>query len=306
MNQYIMMTRIAQAALDTEGAIFGGYVRDKIIHDNGARKFYRQNPDATKEQYNDREFHPESVDRLLMPEDIDVLFEKPGMLDTFVKVVLRRYPILKVRTKRRPFPYVEEGGQRVTMYKLVFSAKPLKDFIKTSCPFPVVLDGVNDTPTLSVNVDVVVTDQAVHAGLDYECNGLIMRRDSITASHGLPGDQASNLVRIISDIEQRIAVEVIFSGRRFTKMVNRPGWQILGGLIERPLNREGDCLLCLSSVTKGEALKLSCCSALYHPKCLETSLNTEHTGVLDKGRCFHCRRPVELGVSREAGVVGPF
>jgi hypothetical protein len=293
MNQYVMMKRIADVVMDSNGAIFGGYVRDKIIHDNNCKKFWRQYPKATQQQYEDPDFHPETADRLLIPSDIDAWFADRCEFDGFVKMMAARYPVLKMQKQRKHFDYT--GGTPIKVYKLIFRSMPLKQFIKNSCPFLVPDDVISaDTPVLSVCVDVIISEIPPSQGhLDYECNGLVMRKDSITVSCDVPGNNVTNLIRIMDDIKGRVAVEVNFIGRRFNKMYMKYGWVIRGGLIERPITMEGECLLCMTHVEKESALKLACCSALYHSSCLERSMNTEGTGMFAKGCCFHCRRPIE-------------
>jgi hypothetical protein len=96
-------------------------------------------------------------------------------------------------------------------------------------------------------------------------------------------------LKIIDDIKDKIAIQFTFSGKRFKKMTQKDGWKVVGGIIERPMTHSGECLICHEHVEIKEAQKLNCCSAVYHPDCMHKALVENGTGMIDKGRCFHCR-----------------
>lgn len=78
-SQYLLQERIATFFLDHGGIIFGGYVRDKILHDRHAETFYgtwKDSEDISK--YTDVNFHPSTIYRLLLANDIDVFIRKDG------------------------------------------------------------------------------------------------------------------------------------------------------------------------------------------------------------------------------------
>jgi hypothetical protein len=52
-----------------DSVIFGGAVRDFLLHSNASREFYKL---STLEKYDDPTIHPELSDRFLLPTDIDM------------------------------------------------------------------------------------------------------------------------------------------------------------------------------------------------------------------------------------------
>ena len=52
-----------------DAIVFGGAVRDSILHSHASREFYKL---STRDKYDDPTIHPELSDRFLLPTDIDI------------------------------------------------------------------------------------------------------------------------------------------------------------------------------------------------------------------------------------------
>jgi hypothetical protein len=98
--QWTNYTRIRNKLLNSGGIIFGGAVRDEILHNKCASKYYKeqqeyykQHPDIrnnTAEAYNYDGVLPHTKDRLLIPTDIDVILDVKSY-DDLIKHFTRYY-----------------------------------------------------------------------------------------------------------------------------------------------------------------------------------------------------------------------
>jgi hypothetical protein len=71
--KYHMIRRLQQFLIENGFCIYGGYVRDMMIHDYYATKFYKKSGIYT-DLYSDENFLPEYKGRLVVPKDIDCFF----------------------------------------------------------------------------------------------------------------------------------------------------------------------------------------------------------------------------------------
>jgi len=67
--KYKMMSKLEDLLLGFGFIIFGGYVRDKMIHDYYSKKFY--NRPCGNQFFSDKNVHPKLKGRLVIPKDID-------------------------------------------------------------------------------------------------------------------------------------------------------------------------------------------------------------------------------------------
>lgn len=77
------------ATKDNNGMVFGGYLRDAIIKDYNTDKFMdihsKLEKDERTQKYWDFNYHPETLERLLIPSDIDVSFLFEEDATNFIK-----------------------------------------------------------------------------------------------------------------------------------------------------------------------------------------------------------------------------
>ena len=70
-----MLCKIQNFLIENGFCIYGGYVRDTIIHDYYAKKFYKKmDVYADTKLYSDENFLPDYKGRLVVPKDIDCFF----------------------------------------------------------------------------------------------------------------------------------------------------------------------------------------------------------------------------------------
>jgi hypothetical protein len=289
MDTYKLLNELGTHILASKGIIFGGYVRDTILHDHGAHEFYKVHPKATKQQYNDPSFHTETNDRLLIPNDIDVCFETYDAMNGWIADLKKRYgSLLMCRKSESTTGYMQGKRQFKIVCKFVVNTTTVKKFL----PVPVSID-VTPIEFREIDVDVVISETMPTFGkLDYECNGLVMKGDQLMLSCDIDTLRPQkNLLRIIDDIKDKVAYEVTFQMHRFHKMMKRSDWKIKSVFIERLLNPVNeDCLFCHELIQVEDKVNLECCAAMYHYDCLIKCLRRDETGMIDRGwKCFHCR-----------------
>lgn len=72
-TKYKMMRKLQTIVLELGGCIFGGYVRDMLIHDHYSAKYYKKF--GSSDHYSDEIFDEETKGRLVIPQDMDCLFK---------------------------------------------------------------------------------------------------------------------------------------------------------------------------------------------------------------------------------------
>jgi len=71
--KYLTMVKVGDLFMEKGAIIFGGFIRDKYIHDHYANLFYDKKMD--KDRYTEVDYDPDTKHRLLVPKDIDVFIK---------------------------------------------------------------------------------------------------------------------------------------------------------------------------------------------------------------------------------------
>ena len=308
--------RIKDAALDMRGVVFGGAVRDLIIHNHAASSFYDK---VGKGLYNDSDYNdfyvdPETRDRFILPQDIDVVFYSKTDLRKFKETLARSgFVIINESTPHSPSYYFANFPEGWLHSKWVVTIKLhelLVNHTRTADIPTYEVDVIFPDPTTSV---VVNHNMLPPFGVaDFECNALAIVKVhgqemftidnkflSVLGSSGL--SRQVTIERITKDI---IAKKAIFIGcdgmeNRIRKMIYR-NYAIQTDIInvsyspqELPsfpppmvVKSEDDtkadvCLICFDEV-KSDYVGLKCCKGKYHPKCLKQVIEIFDT-------CPQCR-----------------
>lgn len=80
--QWLTIRGFIKIVVDSNGIVFGGAVRDWILHDYHAQSFYRYCQSINlphkevNSKYIDIKFHPESKDRIVLPRDVDIVIRE--------------------------------------------------------------------------------------------------------------------------------------------------------------------------------------------------------------------------------------
>jgi hypothetical protein len=315
-QRYKVIREVAEMAVaNGNGTVFGGYVRDFIRHEHAAKKFYASHK---KETYTDPSVSPDTLDRLVVPNDIDVHFESDADYRVFRTAL--RSNFYNVRVTRIENVYtsdclvrhlklrvnLELGANDVA--RCVFKGKSglAKEVFMAELLRRISSSSISTEP---FDIDVLISGQRdpPFTDLDFQCNGLVMNATGIGLCKWLKNGRTPTgiyrmLDTIITDIKSNRAVVETLKRSRWDKMAGK-GWDIMGGGVEKVKKQGEICTLCLEDLQPDEVYKFSCCNASYHRPCMSKIISSGQTAIADTGRCPHCRQAIDL-FSDEIGVFG--
>lgn len=316
--------------------IYGGYIRDNLIHDAMADKFYECYD--TFEEYNNPMIDKSTLLRTLVPQDIDVVFDTTANYDHFVcHITSMGYSVFPYHK-----PYHEEEYK--TSETVPISAENrFKIKIKNNQP----IQFLSNHRFLSVDfskteiiVDVTVC-RCYDIKPDFLCNSLMVsssgfikygRKDFIFESaQSFLNREKKELEDILVIELQIIKMEAVIVPancckikvpdlHRLKKMVKK-GWRIMYNnsstrYMHQLINDcEDCCVICRDKFTEIATVpgvhtllngfKFGCCSASYHPKCMlevmESSPNvlTSSYSFIDYYKCVQCSQKAIIDVLRD-------
>lgn len=237
---------LANIIVESGGEVFGGFVRDSILHDYYAKEYYKKckendiSPEKTEQEYNNEEFYPESKDRMVIPSDIDCYITGVANLAQFEsKLSMNKYSYNRLFTRTNASKYlkrltVPENSLIHIRYKVycMDSGKKhiFKQFITKNLPeyfqhsVKNMINGFLENllhesmygPEVFIDVLVNKTEDILEppfGNLDFECNGLILGKNGIRLTESLSNSvnmfyNTTKLHQIMRDILQRNAVIV--------------------------------------------------------------------------------------------------
>lgn len=224
------LLKVLQIILICKGTVFGGFVRDRIMHDYHAKLFFekakKQGIKGSKrlvKAYNDPLVIPEHADRLVIPADMDCF-----ILTEEFEVLKKAMLTFGYKMKR-----VSAFEARKDAYVLNSPDIKIKKFV--ICPdisIPAIRRLIGDS--LDIKIDIILSEEYKEPpfnNVDFECNALVMTPDGdIRVSQNLgyedPLSKIEALNRIIADIAARRAVVVEHKRSRVEKMT-RKMWDII-------------------------------------------------------------------------------
>lgn len=286
-NRYVLMQEVAELAIMNGGTIFGGFVRDFLLHEHASKEFYNNH---NGENYNCVKIAPELKDRFLVAMDVDVRFESREQFASF-KSDLENKMSYKIRFG--PGSY----GKVISMYlslEIKMVRPPIPSFAKRLITNQI-MECVKIVPGGDFKVDVVIGNEPLNQGLDFECNGLVMNSNGIQLgpelSYGLsPIGKFRRLEEIKSDILKKRALGFSFNEKRWKKMDEKGDWEIITDVVCKVKPEQGDmCVICHD---ENPMYKFTCCNARYDFLCMKKVI------LHDNKKCPHCRE--EFGFGEEA------
>lgn len=179
--KYLTMTRLSALLIEQGAIIFGGFVRDMIIHNHYALAFYDNS--VGQDKYDDESYDTETKHRLLVPNDIDVFVkgneEEVGKLYEFI------------RTKG----FFVEIKKRRAMYSIFDNIYQHKIVIKTQ--------KVTGLPSIKIDLDILYSSEdnikPPFKRLDLLCNSLLLDNNGITVS-----DQTGTRFDLMNHFERKL------------------------------------------------------------------------------------------------------
>lgn len=292
MNSHKYLSGVADAILCIDGAvIFGGYVRDNIIHNMASRKFYEVN--KSKGDYDNPNILPETYDRFLLPRDIDCFMRTSDLpkLEEIFKA--RGIRIITQQDKSLHNYALKTGEFKLTSFMIGLEISPLLKALVS-----------DDLRHMRFAVDVVHHEnisgkEPPFNEIDFDCNALIMDGSKqvrlstrIFSNINYFVDPLERLTRMNDVIQRMVQKQTYAVGKkiapwRISKMLEK-GFELLSeddaySLIQ-PTTKADTCLMCLSHI-KDARFKRKCCSAVYHIKCFKQMV--QHSNF--SGKCPQCR-----------------
>lgn len=276
-----------------DAVIFGGAVRDLLLHSYSSRKFYKlyradyesYDPDEDvpncermaeiAEKYNDPTIHPELSDRFLLPTDIDFFITNSNYY-SFKKYLYKRGYYFR-EIKNMDFSYIN--------HNLTYGAYTL---MKGEVIY---FDKKNDK-SYSIMLDIILCDKVVvpQMDTDFSVNKLLMSNKGI---HVNPTCEF-NYAQIKTQIEKKEAIcNSTISEKRYEKMVKK-GWTIKMNystfVFKLRVNEEDEnCVICLDQLTVGEleVTPRECkCKYSYCKDCLPYTLKSSQCLMCKKEMCM--------------------
>jgi hypothetical protein len=283
---------------NTNGTIFGGYVRDKIIHDKYAQDFYRANLEAHHTlQYDNSDHDPSSWPwRTHIPQDIDVVFSNINFQKFMVLLDQSGYLVKIIYTRpANKYLMINDNIGDILHTKIAVILKVhrlIYSYTTVASQLPSVLIDV-------LHKDDISSDNIPYGRVDFECNSLIITPAG-TIDYMIPKCDPflkyQKLSRIIENIVQRIAIPVNPEHFRIMKILKR-GFTIQDRFVTIKSNidsreYEGHCVICCDEFkgTDYNIVKNSCCDASYHIACYKKSCRVATTSYNNIVDCVMCRR----------------
>lgn len=156
-------------ALNSNGIIYGGFVRNEIIVEHYKKLYYKKN---TNINFWDTSFDPETKYRILIPNDLDVFFNNTGKFNNFITEIKKKsikfngnINLYEVRS----IHYSGINGENFKQFKMNISFYIGKTFIFKGYKITIKLD------ILVNNVNII---EPPFNNLDFFCNSFIMYKNN--------------------------------------------------------------------------------------------------------------------------------
>ena len=175
---------ICRIVLQTEGQVYGGFVRDNILHDYMADEFYTNNKNDSWENYNNPKIDIKTSFRTLVPRDIDIMFrDNEDYLSFLVKLQSDGFQVIKVNrdnkyktpTKSTTDNEKKEDGE----------VKRVKLEVKNNCRIQDItshrLVDIEFVETI-IYIDVTISKSDM-VTFDFICNSLAFDNNGLSIRH---------------------------------------------------------------------------------------------------------------------------
>lgn len=283
-----LMKTIVQSVHEVNGTVFGGYVRDSIIHDHYASEFYSKAEELHR--YSDVTYMPELALRTHMPKDIDC-FILSSNLSAFKN---------SLKKKKLDIYPVNENTTNIYFLNIPIQVKHIN--FKIAFAMNSILKSTIDTKPFEILIDVLHSDVQMEPPfkvLDFECNSLVLTPTNDYKLCNLiptisPLDKITRMNEIINNIVQKetyvFGKDVCY--KRINRMLDKR-WKISGpkSVLYR-IDTETDevCSICLDQYKIYDAIvSIRCCKgSKMHRKCAHKMINENFT------KCTICREEIDF------------
>ena len=241
--------------LDIEGVyIFGGSIRDELLHDFHANAFYKEqkeyflkNPDSDKKEfdYDDKEISPNTLGRFIIPNDIDLFISKEASFYVLKKLHKLFYVRISV-VKDLAYVVKTLNTGLYTLNKIEIMTKISGQYYTVKLDM-IIASGEIDNNTIFPLID-----------LDFNVNGLFYTRgrDIYLPDRGEYKASTMALFRVIDDIRNMTAraccnVPVYRIDKLYTKKWNILfNFTIYNFVESKNVVQDDSCVICTRSVSE--------------------------------------------------------
>jgi hypothetical protein len=328
-NTWKIMSVIKQKILEANGFIFGGFVRDSILHDHFAQMYYSycENSDLDNndivDYYADTNFHSESSERLTLPSDIDC-YLTDNDYNCFINSLQNVRLSCKVLFCRNASVYIDGfptidntiKHRRITVF--ITSKFFITELNKLPFEFNKfhIINSILASAPSPVYVDILTSEKQYNepffTDLDFECNALYLTKHGLSISSKIlslcdVGDYAKyvKINKVINNIIEKKAIflhpnstsKII--AKRTNKLMDK-GWTIQDkfkcytSIFEH--DYEGYCIICHDKLPPNH-FKFTCCDGRYHKKCMQTTIEVFNRTNNDSNilnHCFMCKKDIPI------------
>jgi len=310
-NKWKFMCCLRDMVLDHDGIVFGGFVRDAIIHDHFAAKFYEKNNGATGNErlYCIPSYLPETAGRLVIPRDIDCRMTHTN-LDAMLARMKRKRIDHHIVFVRDPMEYLsnadEPSDRTVSHVRLLLEVDTGRvEAALEDLPFRFSLPKIR-SPVVKMDV-IVSRDKFVEPFVsmpDFDCNALYLTKHGISLSsfvcpHGDMLRTERRRQEVIANIIEKKATylnpdpdsEIMNAVLvyRVKKMLDG-GWVLHDDVLRSVLDDgyEGYCIICHGTLERVH-FKIRCCDGRYHGKCLQAAMTQGECAMRLTNKCILCK-----------------
>jgi hypothetical protein len=299
-NTWHILKLVKNLIIENNGLIFGGFVRDSIIHDHFSTSYYKKNEESSvtdeeaKQKYTIVSYMPETLGRLVVPNDIDCFMVQNdyNMFINSLKDHRLKCTVLFNRTASEYINGFEKVNEDSLKHRRIHVQVDVNHVIKELYALPIKFDRqpleqqIVDLIPPAIVVDVITSlyprNDPFLTDLDFECNGLYMSKHGLSICSSLSKGLSEynkwvETNRIVNDIISRVAIYMHPDGtnpniaKRANKFIER-GWKIedflrcMTSVLEK--DYDGYCIICHENLPEVH-FKLTCCDARYHGHCLK-------------------------------------
>lgn len=295
------MTKIRDAILEHDGMIFGGFVRDTIIHNHYATLFF-DNEEHDTDLYTDPTHIPETADRTLIPNDID-FFATEEQLNKLLDYFNNNGFEANIAFSRDPklyFVNMQVNDDATLRHRRIYvrpNIKPVRNALR-NMPFNmnVVHRALSNVVLPSLKLDVitsVVPKKQPFLGMpDFSCNALYLTKHGVSISDDFVDDpncpikKLQTTTQAIEDVISRRARFYNAASHRVSALV-RNGWTVFDDFVTtvRQADYDGYCIICHDQLPEHH-IKSCCCDARFHAQCLVTYVYNN----VDNYACIMCKK----------------
>lgn len=281
---------IEKILLKHEAHIFGGYIRDKLLHDYHAQNFYRKQ--NTWENYTNLEILPEHSERVLIPKDIDC-FMRTQQIEKLITSLKDKQFSVRIVSSRPAHLYFGSNTLHELKHMKLEIRPIIHSFFKHLVPTNNYSLFIDITHTNDESVDMY---KLLSSNIDFECNSLFitpmneLRLSSWFGKHLSAFEKLQKINEIIEDIISHKARTIIYRQipeYRIQKMLEKK-WIIIDNELSvsrRDLKEPDTCVICAGEFINDDIkVKYGQCSTLYHLKCFHTMASHQEF----KNKCPVC------------------